>query len=88
MSVQLGCLLGEYEEPEKERGAIASLSDRGEVIGNALRTQSGINPIFVSIGHRISLAASCEWVLKVAPKYRLPQTTRLADQAVRSALKI
>jgi len=60
----IGCgktrLLGEHKEPDIERGAIVPLFDNGEVIGNVLRTQNGINPIYVSIGHRISLATACE----------------------------
>ncbi len=87
----IGCgktrLLGEYQEPNTERGAIEPLIDNGEVIGNVVRTQTDINPIYVSIGHRISLAVACEWVLRLSPKYRLPETTRQADQAVRKALK-
>ncbi len=87
----VGCgktrLLGEFEVPDTERGAIAPLIDNTEVIGNVLRTQTGINPIYASIGHRVSLTTATEWVLKLSPKYRLPETTRQADQAVRIQLK-
>lgn len=87
----IGCgktkLLGEHHKPDAERGAVAPLIDNGEVIGNVLRTQTGTNPIYVSIGHRISLATACSWILKLSPKYRLPETTRQADQAVRATLK-
>ncbi|MEJ2613251.1 MAG: deoxyribonuclease V [Candidatus Thiodiazotropha sp.] len=88
----IGCgktrLLGEHKEPYTERGAIAPLYDNNEIIGNVLRTQNGINPIYVSVGHRISLATACKWILKLSPKYRLPETTRQADQVVRKMLKI
>ncbi|UXI02700.1 deoxyribonuclease V [Photobacterium sp. TY1-4] len=88
----IGCgktrLLGEYQEPDTTRGAIAPLVDHNEVIGNVLRTQTDIKPIYVSIGHRISLTTAYEWILKLAPKYRLPETTRQADQVVRSAFKV
>ncbi len=88
----IGCgktkLLGEHKTPDTIRGAIAPLIDDNEIIGNVLRTQTGINPIYVSVGHRISLATACEWVLKLSPKYRLPETTRQADQVVRTALKV
>jgi deoxyribonuclease V len=88
----IGCgktrLLGEHKEPDTGRGATAPLYDNNEVIGNVLKTQTGINPIYVSVGHRISLATACEWVLKLSPKYRLPETTRQADQVVRKMLKI
>lgn len=87
----VGCgktrLLGEHQEPDTTRGAVAPLVDHSEVIGNVLRTQTNVNPIYVSIGHRVSLTTACEWVLKLAPKYRLPETTRQADQVVRTTLK-
>lgn len=87
----IGCgktrLIGEHDKLDKTRGAIAPLIDNVEVIGNVLRTQNGINPIYVSIGHRISLATSREWVLKLSPIYRLPETTRIADQLVKQRLK-
>lgn len=41
----IGCgktrLLGKHKESDAERGAVASLSNSGEVIGNVLRTQTG-----------------------------------------------
>lgn len=83
----IGCgktrLLGDHQEPDTERGAVAPLIDNDEVIGNVLRTQTGINPIYVSVGHRCSLETACEWVLKLSPKFRLPETTRQADQEVK-----
>jgi deoxyribonuclease V len=86
----IGCgktrLLGESQEPETTRGSFAPLVDNGEVIGSVLRTQTGVKPIYVSIGHRVSLSTACDWVLKLSPKYRLPETTRQADQVVRKAL--
>lgn len=88
----IGCgktrLLGQHKEPGATRGEISPLVDNGEVIGNVLRTQKNINPIYVSIGHRVSLKTACEYILKLSPKYRLPETTRQADKAVRKSLKI
>ncbi|MED4954353.1 deoxyribonuclease V [Paenibacillus macerans] len=86
----IGCgktrLCGDYTEPELHRGAFSPLTDGREVIGHVLRTQDNIKPIFVSVGHRISLSTACEWILKLAPKYRLPETTRLADQLVKKTM--
>jgi deoxyribonuclease V len=86
----IGCgktkLIGEAEEPGKKRGDYAPLVENGEVIGNVLRTQDNVKPIYVSIGHRISLPTACDWILKLSPRYRLPETTRQADQIVRRAL--
>ncbi len=87
----IGCgktrLLGEYNEPEQQRGASAPLFDNKEVIGCVLRTQDNIKPLYISVGHRVSLETACEQVLKLTPKYRLPETTRQADQLVKIKLK-
>lgn len=85
----IGCaktrLLGSGE-PGSARGDAAALVDRGGVVGCALRTRSGVKAVYVSPGHRISVAAACEWVLRLAPRFRLPEPLRLADQAARRAL--
>ncbi len=62
-------------------GSRADLVDNGEVIGSVLRTRDGVNPLFVSIGHRIGLAEAEAWVLRCCRGYRLPEPTRLAHQA-------
>lgn len=80
----IGCgksrYIGEYDTPLEERGCQSGLYDGNEQIGAALRTQQNIKPVFVSIGHRISLETACQWILKTTRKYRLPETTRLADR--------
>jgi deoxyribonuclease V len=78
--------LGRYDPPAPERGSSTDLLDGVEVIGRALRTQDNVNPVFVSVGHKIDLDAACEYVLRLAPRYRLPEPTRRADQLVRNAL--
>jgi len=81
----IGCaksiLCGRHEALGDERGSHAELFDRGECIGAALRTRSGVRPIYVSVGHRIDLASSLQWVLKCCCGYRLPEPTRLAHLA-------
>ena len=85
----IGCaktpLLGAVCEPGLARGDSAALLDRGDTVGCALRTRSGVKPVYVSPGHRISVASACEWVLKLALRFRLPEPLRLADQAARRA---
>ncbi|WP_329132642.1 endonuclease V [Streptomyces sp. NBC_01476] len=68
------------------RGSWAGLTDNGETVGRALRTQSGVNPVYVSTGHLIDLPTATAHVLSLAPAYRLPETTRLADRLSREAL--
>jgi deoxyribonuclease V len=62
------------------KGSHVPLVDSGEVIGAVLRTRTGVRPLYISIGHRISLATAVDYVLACCPRYRLPETTRLADQ--------
>ncbi|HEY0429199.1 MAG TPA: deoxyribonuclease V [Pyrinomonadaceae bacterium] len=73
-------LVGKYESLGEERGSVAPLIHKNEHIGAALRTKNKVQPVYVSIGHRISLESAVEYVLQCAPKYRLPETTRLADK--------
>lgn len=79
--------LGEFTTPAPERGSWTPLTDDGEVIGRTLRTQDGVKPLFVSIGHRIDLDTATALVLTLCRKYRQPETTRAADHLCREALK-
>ena len=72
--------IGEHSEVGLDRGSWQPLQDGGQTVGAALRTQTGVKPIYVSIGHKVSLISAIEYVLRCALKYRLPETTRLADQ--------
>jgi deoxyribonuclease V len=81
----IGCakslLFGDYREPPLERGGRAPiLEPGGEVIGCALRTRTATRPVFVSQGHRITLDRSVEILLRVSPRYRIPEPIRLADR--------
>ncbi len=75
-----------HEPPGPSRGDAAPLLDAGEVVGRALRTRDGVKPVFVSAGHRTGLDAACAHVLRLTPRYRQPETTRLADRLCRDAL--
>jgi deoxyribonuclease V len=76
-------LVGVHEEPGNEKGDWAPLVDDGETVGAALRTRAGVKPIYVSVGHRVTLKTAIRYVLACAPRYRLPETTRLADKLSR-----
>jgi deoxyribonuclease V len=82
----IGCaktrLIGQAGDPGRERGDRADLMDRGEVVGAVLRTQRNVKPVYVSAGHRISLDTACEWILRLSPRFRLPEPIRAADHAV------
>ncbi|MFF8277779.1 endonuclease V [Streptomyces lateritius] len=77
-----------YDQPGPDRGDFSPLlADGAEEVGRALRTQSGVKPVFVSVGHRVSLAHACAHTLLLAQRYRIPETTRHADSLCRRALK-
>jgi deoxyribonuclease V len=79
-------LLGAWDPPGARRGEWSPLVDAGEEVGRVVRTQDGVKPVFVSVGHRMSLDHAVPLVLSLAPRYRLPETTRAADHLCRSAL--
>ena len=82
----IGCaksiLVGKHETLGEERGSTAPLVDRDEVIGMALRTRTGVHPVYVSIGNEMDLGTAVEIVLRMAVKYREPETTRRSHQLV------
>jgi deoxyribonuclease V len=79
-------LVGSGEPPAAHRGAWTPLRDGTETVGRVLRTQDGVKPVFVSVGHRMDLDNACAQVLALSPRYRLPETTRQADRMCRAAL--
>lgn len=73
-------LTGSHAELPPHRGARVALLDREEEIGAVLRSRAGVRPLYISIGHRISLATSVDWVMRCTTRYRLPETTRWAHR--------
>ena len=71
----------------EERGHWAALLDGEEEVGRAVRTRAGVKPVFVSVGHAVSLPVACAHVLALASRYRLPETTRRADALCRAVLR-
>src|SRR5574341_1912325 len=65
-------LVGGFRQPDRKRGAVADLMDGDEVIGTALRTRDDVAPVFVSVGHRISLASAVATILACSPRHRIP----------------
>ncbi len=80
----VGCaksrLCGTHEDPGPRRGQYTWLRDSKEIIGAVVRTRTNVNPVFVSIGHRISLQHAVDLVLRCGGGYKLPEPTRWAHR--------
>ncbi len=80
IGVAKSLLIGKHEILPETRGSWQPLIHKGETIGAVLRSRTGVKPLYISSGHRISLPTAINYVLRCTPKYRLPETTRIADK--------
>lgn len=82
----LGCaksrLCGTHDLPANTAGASCPLLHNGDLVGRVLRTRAGVKPVYVSVGHKITLDDAVRLTLRCCTKYRLPEPTRLAHQLV------
>ncbi len=56
----------------------APLMDGGEIIGAEVATKRGTKPIYVSVGHRVSLKRAVNIVMQCARTFRIPEPIRRA----------
>ncbi len=80
IGVAKSLFIGKHEAIATAKGSYQPLIDKGETIGVALRSRDNVKPIYVSIGHKISLNTAIDYVMNCLTKYRLPETTRWADK--------
>lgn len=88
IGVAKSLLVGKHESVPDEKGSWQPLRHRSEIIGAVLRTRTGTKPLYISSGHRVSLPTAIEYVLRCTPKYRLPETTRIADKLASSKVAL
>jgi deoxyribonuclease V len=83
----IGCaksiLVGDADDPDEQAGSLAPLTHKGEKIGVVLRTRGNVQPIYVSVGHRVSLESAVRIVSRCLDGTRIPKPTREADHWVR-----
>jgi len=81
----IGCaksrLCGTHSTVNDKVGSYTELIDNGEIIGVALRTKTYVNPVYISIGHKIDLPTAIHWVMECCRGLRLPEPSRLAHLA-------
>jgi deoxyribonuclease V len=84
IGVAKSLLIGKHEDLPETRGSWQPLIHKGDTVGAVLRTRTGVKPVYVSSGHRVSLSTAIDIVLQCITKYRLPETTRFADRLASS----
>ena len=77
VGVAKSLLCGKVEQNADGEPA-AFIKDNGEVIGAEVVTKKGTKPVYVSVGHKVSLKRSIELVLECVGRYRLPEPIRRA----------
>ena len=84
----LGCaksiLRGEHAPLSANKGATTPLVYREQIVGNVVRSKDGVKPLYVSVGHLVTLDEATEVVLRCCLKHRLPEPSRLAHVAAQS----
>ena len=76
IGVAKSSLCGESEPLRGRRWA--PIVDEGELVGAEVVTKLGKKPVYVSIGHKISLETAIDIVLNCTPAHRIPEPTRKA----------
>lgn len=81
----IGCaksvLVGKYNSLPDEAGAAVPLMDKGEEVGKVVLPLKGHPPLYISIGHKISLEQATYWILSLCRENRLPEPIRMAHLA-------
>jgi deoxyribonuclease V len=68
-----------------EKGSRVPLVDEGETVGTVLRTRTDVNPVYVSVGHRLTLDDAVALTLACSPRYKIPEPTRRAHKLSRTS---
>ncbi len=79
-------LFGYYKDLGEKRGSFSYLTYKGNIVGAVVRTKDKVEPVYVSVGHLISLKTSIELVLKTS-LYRIPEPIRLAHNLLQRVRK-
>lgn len=80
-------LCGEAETPGSKKGSHSPLKENGETIGAAVRTRTDVNPVYVSVGHKVTLDKAIEITLQTSPQYKIPEPIRAAHKLATEKMK-
>jgi deoxyribonuclease V len=80
-------LVGEGRMPADRAGAWEPLVDGGEVVGAIVRTVPGQRPVYVSVGHRVTLESAVRIALETCRGRRLPEPILAAHERATEAME-
>ncbi|MBP7465807.1 MAG: deoxyribonuclease V, partial [Pseudoxanthomonas sp.] len=80
LGVAKSLLTGHCDLPGPQPGQAAPITDRGQMLGWALRSKVRCRPLYISPGHRVCADTALALVQRCLVGYRLPEPTRLADR--------
>jgi deoxyribonuclease V len=80
-------LCGEAQMPTNRKGAYTLMKDGKEIIGAVIRTQSNSKPVYVSVGHKLSLKTAMRITLDTTRDHRLPEPLRIAHELATKAMQ-
>ncbi|MDV6167036.1 deoxyribonuclease V [Flavobacterium sp. DG1-102-2] len=82
----IGCaknmLYGNYKPLGLTKFSSSEIISQNEHMGYAVRTKNNVKPVYISPGHKISVADSLELIKPCILKHRIPEPTRLAHEKV------
>lgn len=88
----IGCaksnLVGRFEIPGEQRGSFEYLYHKEEIIGAVLRTQPNKRPVFVSVGHKITLSTAVEIVMGCTVHGRIAEPLQRSHERARQGAEI
>jgi deoxyribonuclease V len=73
---------------ERQTGSEAFLVDKKEVIGAVVTTRKGVKPVYVSVGHMVSLETAVKIVRQCLRGNRIPEPLRVAHALAARERKI
>jgi deoxyribonuclease V len=86
IGVAKSILCGEVAEASQNRWK--PLVYEEEIVGAAVHTRPNVKPVYVSVGHKVTLESAVDIVLHCAPKYRIPEPIRQAHKVAQERKKL
>lgn len=76
------CLCGTYDTDAARKGRTVKLHHGGELVGSVVPPSAGRHPLYVSVGHRVTLSQATKIVRALRLAGRMTEPVRLADELV------